>query len=126
MRKILTLLMLTVLISCKTEIKKKDFKLIGEWGIYIFYRNDITVSCNACPKILFKDSNVAELILPSGKTEHYKWNSSGRLLKLKFQGNENINTYFSNSEYGLEFNKKDNFTELTLLLNEKEQFLLRK
>jgi hypothetical protein len=126
MRKILILLILTTLISCKNETKKKDTKLIGEWGIYIHYISGLAAACNVCPKISFNDFNIAELTLPSGETELYEWKSSNKLLNLKFLGNENMDQYFSNSEYGLEFKKKENFTELILLLNDKERFVIRK
>lgn len=103
-----------------------DERLIGEWGIYVHNVNGVGMNCNVCPRIVFDDSNMATLILPSGDKEKYKWSESDNKLKIEFAGNDITESYLIDSEYKMKFDQQKEFIELTLSLTENEQYILRK
>ena len=101
-------------------------RLIGDWGIYVHIVDGVSLSCNACPSIVFTDSSIAILTLPSGDHESYTWNSSIAELNIEFAGSNNLEHYLANSKYEMSFEQTEKFTELTLSSSQTEQYILRK
>ena len=141
MKLIINIVIIVLLCSCSLGADKKadsdekepffgknqiGNRLIGDWGIYVHIVNGVGSNCNVCPRIEFNESNRASLTLPSGDREEYKWSESVNNLNMEFVGDETLERYLPASEYELTFVQQEKFIELTLSLNENEQYILRK
>lgn len=124
---LLSILLFWVITSCSYENSEAENKLIGNWGIYVLVFDGTKIMCNVCPKIHFKGNRNAVLTLPSGKEEYYSWIiTEDSKLKIDSHDKNSKDTYFNKSVYDFKLNKKEEFEELIISLDDTSGYILRK
>lgn len=103
-----------------------DSCLVGDWGIYEHIISGELIIYNVCPRIKFNEDKTAIVTLPSGDKELYSWSTTNEILRLSYPLLNIADHYFESSEYKMEFEKKKNFIQLTIILKDNEKFILRK
>jgi hypothetical protein len=98
------------LTSDNTPIKND---LIGEWRICVTGYADMESVCNDCPTINFLSDGTATITFTNGEIKTLDWKRENEKLiikKLPISYDE-----LSGGEYSMEFEKKDEYTELTII-----------
>ena len=97
----------------KVEVKDKLIEIIS--------------LCNSCPEVTFDNSNIAKIIFPNGKIEHYSWKiQNNEILVLTENKNQDKDLTFD-SEYLIKLKITKKFTELELIEKSKNySYILRK
>lgn len=94
-----------------TEMPPKE-RIVGEWGIYVYYGKQSSTLCNSCPRINFKTDGTATIYQGTEVLESYDWQCVGD--SLFFHCNDDAHTIFRESVYITKFTMKAAFEKLIL------------
>jgi len=116
-----------LVISCSYVNNEKDKRLVGDWGIYVSVFDSTSIMCNVCPRIYFKRNRKAILILPSGQKEYYDWLIiEENKVRIELHSKDINDTYFKEALFDFKLNKKEEFDELIISLDETNGYILRR
>jgi len=101
----------------QASINPVDQQILGEWGIYVTTYGKSSTLCNACPKINFQKTGIAEVIKPSKDREVYTWVIKGDTLLINAadsKTNAKAYVFDRHAQFVLKFSKKKGYEELVL------------
>jgi len=107
-----------------------NIKIIGQWSIP-FTKDSLgtEVHCNVCPRIIFQNNGIAEVIKPFKKIEKYNWSINSDTIIFLISDNilQPNNAMFNNDKFIMIFKDRDNYNELELKQIQKNySYILRK